>query len=154
MDPRGRVVFDEPISKTERGAAVPLTVDAGRLPARLDSLRPLAENTDGLAIVDSNNLDAGMKRVVADLSSYYLLGYYSTSKLDGKYHAITVGVRRPGVQVRARRGYLAATPEALTSAARGRGAVAARPGEPAYEANAAAAAETAAIGAAIGPLAG
>ena len=80
----------------------PLTVDASRLRARLDSLRTLAENTDGLAIVDSNNLAAGMKRVVADLSSYYLLGYYSNAKLDGKFHAITVRVKRPGVQVRAR----------------------------------------------------
>src|SRR5258705_422188 len=114
MDPRGRVVFDEPISKTERGAAVPLTVDAGRLRARLDSLRTLAENTDGLAIVDSNNLDAGMKRVAADLSSYYLRGYYSNSQLEGKYHAITLPVQRPGVQGRARRGCLAAPPEALS----------------------------------------
>jgi VWFA-related protein len=149
IDPRGLVVFDEPISKK-----VPLTVDAGRLRGRLDSLRTLAENTDGLAIVDSNNLDAGMKRVVADLSSYYLLGYYSNGKLDGKYHAIAVRVKRPGVQVRARKGYLAATPEAMTSAARGRGGASVRPGEPAAEVNAAAEAQAAAIGAVIGPLAG
>jgi hypothetical protein len=149
IDPRGLVVFDEPISK-----GVPLTVDAGRLRGRLDSLRTLAENTDGLAIVDSNNLAGGMKRVVADLSSYYLLGYYSNGKLDGKYHAITVRVKRPGVQVRARRGYLAATPEAMTAAGRGRGAAPPRPGEPAFEANAAAAAEAAAVSAAISPLAG
>ena len=36
----------------------PLTVDASRLRARLDSLRTLAESTDGLAIVDSNDLAA------------------------------------------------------------------------------------------------
>jgi VWFA-related protein len=158
IDPRGLVAFDEPIAKPGTGGRLqpmtPLTVDASRLRARLDSLRTLAENTDGLAIVDSNNLDAGMKRVVADLSSYYLLGYYSSGKLDGKYHAITVRVKRPGVQVRARRGYMAATPEAVTSAARGRGSSAARSGEPASEASAAADAEAAAIGAAIGPLAG
>ena len=62
-------------------------------------------------------------------------------------------MKRPGVQVRARRGYLAATPEAMTSAARRtglRGTPANRP----FEANAAAEAEAAAIGAAIGPLAG
>jgi VWFA-related protein len=150
IDPRGLVVFDEPISKKN----VPLTVDAGRLRTRLDSLRTLAENTDGLAIVDSNNLDAGMKRVVADLSSYYLLGYYSSGKLDGKYHAITVRVKRPGVQVRARKGYMAATPAAVTSAARGRGAAASKSGEPAPEVSAAHLAEAAAVSAAIGPLAG
>jgi VWFA-related protein len=157
IDPRGLVVFDEPIMKLGTGRPQPMTplpVDAARRRARLDSLRTLAENTDGLAIVDSNNLDAGMKRVVADLSSYYLLGYYSNGKLDGKYHAITVRVKRPGVQVRARRGYLAATPEAMTSAARGRSGPAARPGEAAAEMNAAADAEAAAISAAIGPLAG
>ena len=131
----------------------PLTVDASRLRARLDSLRRLAENTDGLAIVDSNNLAGGMKRVVADLSSYYLLGYYSNTKLDGKYHSITVRVKRPGVQVRARKGYLAATPDAMT-AGRGRGPTAPKPGEPAFEAKAAADAEAAAVSAAIGPLAG
>ena len=149
IDPRGLVVFEESIEKN-----ISLTVDAGRLRARLDSLRTLAENTDGLAIVDSNNLDAGMKRVVADLSSYYLLGYYSNSKLDGKYHAITVRVKRPGVQVRARRGYLAATPEAMTAAGRGRGPTVPKPGDPGFEAKVAADAEAAAVTAAVGPLAG
>src|SRR6266487_4144530 len=127
IDPRGLVVFDDPISK-----GTPLTVDAARLHARLDSLRTLAENTDGLAIVDNNNLAAGMKRVVADLSSYYLLGYYANTKLDGKYHAITVRVKRPGVQVRARHGYMAATPEAMTAAGRGRGPAAPKAGDPGF----------------------
>jgi len=46
---------------------------------------------------------------VDDLSSYYLLGFYSTGKLDGRFPAITVRVKRPGVQIRERRGYLANT---------------------------------------------
>jgi VWFA-related protein len=156
IDPRGLVVFDEPIAKPgTRGfqPMTPLTVDASRLRGRLDSLRTLAENTDGLAIVDSNNLAGGMKRVVADLSSYYLLGYYSNAKLDGRYHAITVRVKRPGVQVRARKGYLAATPDAMT-AGRGRGPAAPKAGDPGFEAKVAADAAAAAVSAAIGPLAG
>lgn len=156
IDPRGLAVFDEPIMKFTTGlppkgtpAVTPPSVDAGRLRARNESLRTLAEATDGLAMVSSNDLSGGFKKIVADLSSYYLLGYYSNGKLDGRFHPITVRVKRPGVNVRARRGYLAATPGAVTAAA-GRGAVAPKADDPAA---AATAAEAAAVAAAIGPLA-
>jgi len=116
IDPRGLPVFDTPLMRLDVPGppppVVPLQTDNAMLRQRTDSLRTLAENTDGLAMVNSNNLAAGFKRIVADLSSYYLLGYYSSGKLDGRYHSITVRVKRPGVQVRARRGYLAATPAA------------------------------------------
>ena len=70
----------------------------------------MAEDTDGVAIVNTNIIDEPMRRIIADTSSYYLLGYQSTnSALDGKYRKITVRVKRPGVDVRARRGYRAAT---------------------------------------------
>ena len=99
VDPRGLAVFDTPIMRQDvPGAApamVPPAVDAAMLRGRLTSLRTLAEATDGLAIVDSNDLAGGFRRVVADLSSYYLLGYYSTGKLDGRFHAITVKVKIP-----------------------------------------------------------
>ncbi len=115
VDPRGLVVFDTPLGGNTTGLPVPgsttitpPSVDAAMLSSRLTSLRTLAEATDGLAVVDSNNLAAGFQRIVSDLSSYYLLGYYSTGKLDGKFHSISVRVKRPGVQVRARRGFLAA----------------------------------------------
>jgi hypothetical protein len=88
----------------------PLVADRAMISQRSDNLRALAENTDGLAVVDTNDLDKGMKRIVDDLTSYYLLGYTSTNgKLDGRYRKISVRVKRPGVDVRARRGYRAAT---------------------------------------------
>jgi VWFA-related protein len=153
VDPRGLAVFDTSIHPNTTGLPVPgsttvtpLSVDAAMLNARLTSLRTLAESTDGLAIVNSNNLDAGMQRIVADLSSYYLLGYYSTGKLDGKFHSISVRVKRPGVQVRARRGFLAAKAGDVATTAR----VA-----PALDPEAAAAAEEAhAIASVLAPLAG
>jgi VWFA-related protein len=107
LDPRGLPVFDTPIS-----APAPPAADAAMLRTRIETLRTLAEATDGLAMVNNNQLDKSFQKIVADLSSYYLLGYYSTGKLDGKFHQITVKVKRPGIQVRARRGYLAATPAA------------------------------------------
>ncbi len=49
-----------------------------------------------------------MTRIARDLVSYYLIGYDSTNpKLDGSYRAIKMTVKRPGVNVRARRGYRA-----------------------------------------------
>jgi VWFA-related protein len=124
VDPRGLVVFDTPIVRQDVPGIpepmVPPSVDQAMLNARLTSLRTLAENTDGLAIVSSNDLAGGLRRVADDLSSYYLLGYYSSGKLDGKFHSISVRIKRPGVQLRARRGYLATTAAAATRAS-GRG---------------------------------
>lgn len=122
IDPRGLVVFDEQIVPSS-GVGVghfanptpPPTEDAARLTARNTSLRMLAENTDGIALVGASNFAPGLQRIADDLSSYYLLGYYSSHPLDGKFHAITVRVKRPGIRVRARRGYLAASASALTT---------------------------------------
>jgi VWFA-related protein len=86
--------------------------DAGNLRDRQNGLRLLADMTDGVAIVNTNNVAPLLRRVVDDLSAYYLLSYSSTnSTLDGKYRSIGVKVSRPGVQTRARRGYRALRPE-------------------------------------------
>jgi hypothetical protein len=78
----------------------PLVVNDAMIAQRTDNLQSLAENTDGLAVVRTNDIDAGIQRIVDDLSSYYLLGYYSTGRLDGRYRTITVRVKRPRVDVR------------------------------------------------------
>lgn len=114
VDPRGLVVFDTPVGPAP---APPLEVDYRILRTRQDNLRVLADNTDGLAVLGSNDLDKGMQRIADDLTSYYLLGYYSThARPDGKFHAIKVRVKRPGVDVRARRGYKSATAEDVAAA--------------------------------------
>lgn len=78
----------------------------------LDSIRTLGESTNGMAIVDTNDVENGMRRAAADFNSFYLLGYVSTNgQPDGKYRKIKVSVKRPGVQVRAREGYLARRPD-------------------------------------------
>jgi len=66
--------------------------------------------------VNTNDLNRGLQRIADDFTSYYLLGYYSTNtKLDGQFRRINVRVRRPGVEVRARRGYRAATAEEVNA---------------------------------------
>jgi VWFA-related protein len=44
-----------------------------------DSLRSLAEQTGGLAIVNTNDFDKALKRIDAETSDYYVLGYYSSN---------------------------------------------------------------------------
>jgi hypothetical protein len=91
-------------------------IDQRLLGQRVETLQTLAVNTDGIAVVNSNDIERGLERVVADLSSYYLMSYYSSNpSLDGKYRQITVRVKRPGVEVRARKGYRAASAEEMTS---------------------------------------
>ena len=114
IDPRGLAVWDAPIGPEQ---PPPPHVDYNNLRNRHDSMHELATNTDGIAVLNSNDLDRGLKRIADDLTSYYLLGYYSTNtKLDGKFRALTVRVKRPGVDVRARRGYRAATEEEVSAA--------------------------------------
>jgi VWFA-related protein len=108
---RGLVAFDSGIDEQ-----VPLQQDAANLRTRHDSMRALAVDTDGEAIINTNNIEGGLKRIADDLTSYYLFGYYSTNaKLDGRFRSITVRVKRPGVRVRARRGYRGRTAEELVS---------------------------------------
>ena len=107
VDPRGLAVFDTPVGP---GPQPSIVVDMALLRRRLDTLKTLAGNTDGIAVTDSNDLDKGLQRISDDLTSYYLLGYLSTnSKLDGRFRSLKVKVKQPGIDVRARRGYRAAT---------------------------------------------
>jgi VWFA-related protein len=118
INPRGLDVFDEPMAASaaqQKG----LYADMMALRTRNDVLRTLADNTDGRAVVDANDLEGGLRRISDDLSSYYLLGYSSTNTTtDGGYRTLKVRVKRPGVNVRARRGYRAASAAEIAAARR------------------------------------
>ena len=114
---QGLAVFDSDIGPEP---PPPLGQDLANLRDRQNSLRLLADMTDGVAIVNTNNVAPLLRRVVDDLSAYYLITYSSTnSKLDGKFRSISVKVARPGVQTRARRGYLALTPNQIPATSSG-----------------------------------
>ncbi|HET9361660.1 MAG TPA: VWA domain-containing protein, partial [Vicinamibacterales bacterium] len=116
VDPRGVVPFDDdivPVAGVGQNPMIPVVEDNNRLGERNTSIRTMAEYTDGVAVVSTNNFAPALQRITNDLSAYYLLGYYSTGKFDGKFHSITVSVTRPGVQIRARRGYLASVESAV-----------------------------------------
>jgi VWFA-related protein len=77
--------------------------------ARQDSqagLVDLARQTGGFALLDTNDLKTGVTRVYEDTSTYYSIGI-NISKLPGTgYRNVRVDVSRPGMTVRARRGFL------------------------------------------------
>ena len=83
-----------------------------------ESLMTLSEETGGLAIVNSNDLAGGLGRIVLDNSRYYLLGYYSDSTewSSNRFMEIDVRVKRPGLEVRARKGFLPPDLRAIESA--------------------------------------
>jgi VWFA-related protein len=113
VDPRGLAVFEYGIQDS-----VGIESDSTDLRASLDTLRVLATNTDGRAILNRNDLAAGMQQILRDSSAYYLLGYDSSeAPTDGKFHEIKVNVKRRGVSVRARKGYWAFTAEEAAAAA-------------------------------------
>lgn len=71
-----------------------------------DSLRVIAEETGGFAALNLNAFASAFERVVQRNSQYYLLGYTPPRHpQDGRFHTIEVRVKRPGVEISARRGY-------------------------------------------------
>jgi len=113
VDPRGLATGEFDISEN-----VGMQRSSTALRQTQDTLRVLADQTDGRAIVNRNDLAVAMKQIVADSSAYYLIGYTSTqAPQDGKFHEIRVRVKRPGAEVRARKGYWALTADEAVRAA-------------------------------------
>jgi VWFA-related protein len=105
VDPRGLATGEFGIEQN-----IGTRTDRQYLSSSLETLRTLSLETDGQAIVNRNDLTLAMKQIVKDSSAYYLLGYNSTlSATDGKFHEIKVRLKRPGLQLRARKGYWAFT---------------------------------------------
>lgn len=65
-----------------------------------NSLRTLAELTGGLAVVNQNDFEKALKRIDAETSDYYMLGYYSNNPDPlKKRRRIEVKVKRSGLNV-------------------------------------------------------
>jgi VWFA-related protein len=72
----------------------------------------LAAGTGGTFFHNSNDLEGGLKSLAAAPAYLYLLQIsVKDAKKDGAYHSLQVKVDKPGLQVRARKGYVAARPE-------------------------------------------
>jgi VWFA-related protein len=75
------------------------------------SLRFLAEETGGIAVVNDNDFEAAFKRIDAETSDYYVIGYYSTNPdPTRRVRTLDISVTRPGATVAARKDYSLKTP--------------------------------------------
>jgi VWFA-related protein len=79
----------------------------------------MASITGGRYLVNTNDLADGFKRAASDLEGSYTLGFYVSDEPDNKWHTLKASVKRPGVNLRHRKGYLsepvAATPAVWTN---------------------------------------
>jgi VWFA-related protein len=100
IDPRGLVAgqdLDDEVPTQEWNAYVRDTQD---------SLRVLAEETGGIAVVNQNDFDKALKRIDNETSDYYVLGYYSSNPDPLKRRRrIQVATTRQGLNVIARTEY-------------------------------------------------
>lgn len=61
-----------------------------------------------MPIHDTNDASGAFRRIEEDMRCYYLLSYTPTNETyDGRFRSISVKLRRPGLDVQARKGYFA-----------------------------------------------
>jgi VWFA-related protein len=118
LDPRGQVLPDDAVRGGMSGVAS-LDVRSRireNIKRQQDNLAEIAINTGGRAFLNHSDLTRAVREIVRDNGSYYLLGFYpNPSDRDGKFHEIDVKVKRPGLRVRPRAGYVAPKPAPETS---------------------------------------
>ena len=77
-----------------------------------ETLRFLAEQTGGRVIVNNNDLVLGLKRISDDMRGYYVIGYtppddtFAARGRTPRFHPVSVKVKRTGLRVRTRKGFL------------------------------------------------
>jgi Ca-activated chloride channel homolog len=106
---------DAPVYAFTASVEPPLDA-AGQSDPAIAALRTLAAQTGGDVVIGTNAFETGLVRMVRDFEKHYLLTYRAAHGSDGKFHALVVGVKREGVQVRARTGYVAPMSAAMRAA--------------------------------------
>jgi VWFA-related protein len=113
VDTRGLVTgsYQSTAGSSASAAGASVSAQASDLFNGLYSMKWLAEDSGGFAIINTNEFVPGFRRIVEENSSYYVLGYQSPASLKGNwdYHEISVKLTRPikGARVFARKGFIA-----------------------------------------------
>jgi VWFA-related protein len=72
----------------------------------VNGLVTLARSTGGRSVVDSNDPGAILRSILEESTHYYVLGYAPRNpREEGRFRKLKVSVSRPGVELRAPRGY-------------------------------------------------
>jgi len=122
IDPRGLSQFSGLVDISARSDYPQLEYGAFRgalheLRLSQESLLSLSQETGGFAIVNAGDVVGGLGRIVLDNSRYYLLGYRSDpASWSRRFVKIDVRVKRPGLTVRARRGFVPPDPRETSKA--------------------------------------
>jgi VWFA-related protein len=72
----------------------------------------LSDDTGGITVRNTNDLQSGLQRLVDATRTYYVIGYDPPPHAKPGFHKILVDVKTRGVHVRARRGYSDGSPAA------------------------------------------
>ena len=80
-------------------------------------IKMMAEQTGGKAAVNTNDWKSNLDELTKDFSNFYSLGYRATRAGVDRPHSIQVTVKRKGLEVRARRGFVEKTVETRTAEA-------------------------------------
>jgi VWFA-related protein len=76
-----------------------------------DSLRVIAEETGGIAVVNQNDFSKALKRIDAETSDYYVLGYYSKNPdATKRRRQVEVKIARKGANPWFRKEYVLKPP--------------------------------------------
>jgi VWFA-related protein len=91
----------------ESQVPVAMAVDGVRASNLQGTLKLMADRTGGQAIVNTNDIMSGLRRMASDFDNYYSLGYRAPEVNRGRYHRIEVKLKgdRPGLKIRHREGY-------------------------------------------------
>lgn len=84
-----------------------------------DGLRYLAQQTGGISIVNNNDLNLGISRMLNDQKGYYLIGYAPDAEtFDAKtrrFNRLNIKVKRPDLKIRYRSGFFGVSDEDATA---------------------------------------
>ena len=66
----------------------------GNFQGQQETLYTLASDTGGKALLDNNDLSMGIVQAQKDISSYYIIGYYSANEaLDGRFRRVKIALK-------------------------------------------------------------